>query len=107
MMVCRAWSKTESRDTFCGIFQALFDAVKSVTGRELKLKVLHPKTGTLHGFIADGDVAQAQGLGDVLAKLPRGEGCEITTNDPLEMIRYVLRTCMFQYAKYYISLPAL
>lgn len=97
--VCRVWSKYETREMFHLLFRAFFLAVKSATGRELKLKVLQPTTGTLHGFAADGAIAQAMGLGDAIVELPRSEDSIFLSNNPEQVPNYVMRTCFVHYTR--------
>lgn len=85
--------------TFHQIFRAFFRAVKSTTGKDLKLKALHPNSGTLHGFTADGAVPQALGLADAILELQKGEGCQMTTDDPVVAINYWYRTCIVHFSE--------
>ncbi|KIJ25807.1 hypothetical protein M422DRAFT_273184 [Sphaerobolus stellatus SS14] len=67
--------------------------LSAVTGEALKMDVFH-NCGKLLALILDGEAAQVQALGDVLLEMNDPEINGVTTKDPLEVILYILKTCI-------------
>ena len=71
-----------TRGAFKLLFHEFFDAILRVTGKSLKLAAFDGGTG-LYNFIFDGEIAQMQGLGDVLLSKNDPSLSKIVTKDPL------------------------
>lgn len=102
--VCRVWSKYETRETFYLLFRFFFEAIENATGKELKLRALHPSTGTMHGFAADGAIAQAMGLSDAIVRLKRSDDSILRSNNPKDVPNCVMRTCFVHYTRSALSI---
>lgn len=88
---------------FYFLFRYFFEAIESATGKELKLKALHPSTGTLHGFAADGAIAQMMGLSDAIVRLKRSDDSILRSDDPKDVPNCVARTCFVHYTRSVIN----
>jgi hypothetical protein len=76
------------------------DSVELVTGKPLKLASFAGPDATCRAIILDGEVPQAQGLGDWLATYNDPMKSGIQTRDPLELIQYCIKTCGIHFERY-------
>lgn len=63
------------------------------------MDVFH-NSGKLLALILDGEAAQVQALGDVLLEINDPEISGVTTKDPLEMVLYIVKTCVEHFKRY-------
>jgi hypothetical protein len=83
------------------MFKYFFETVESVTGRKLNICALSRDFS--HGLLSillDADAGQALGLGQFLLSQNNPDISGIFTEDPYEIITYILQTCFFHFAKY-------
>jgi hypothetical protein len=88
-----------SREAFFQLFVEFADAVRRATGKALQLRAFH-KDGNLRVILMDGDVAQAQGLGDWLVLYNDPLTSHIISRDPLELLLYVVKNCSVHFERY-------
>ncbi|KAJ7649098.1 hypothetical protein DFH06DRAFT_1332120 [Mycena polygramma] len=82
----------QTRQAFAQLFTELFDTVQQVTGEPLKLAPFFP-TAKCRAIILDGEVPQAQGFADFLAKYNDPEISGIHSRDREELLGGSLKTC--------------
>lgn len=83
------------------MWKALWDTIAQVTGRQVEFKFIHGRG--ICAILVDGDKAQAQGCGEDLITRNNSELSRIATNNPQEIIQYILRTCMVHLDRYAIT----
>jgi hypothetical protein len=59
------WSNRATREAFVLVWNGIFEAIETITGKALNFKAFSAKSKLL-GAIGDSEGAQAQGLGDVI-----------------------------------------
>ncbi|KAJ7182639.1 hypothetical protein C8R43DRAFT_1116274 [Mycena crocata] len=64
-VIGRVWSNGASRGAFVTVWNGIFDAIKTITGKKLNFKPFSPRSKLL-SVIGDSEGAQAQGLADVI-----------------------------------------
>jgi hypothetical protein len=101
------YSNRENREAFNILWQQLFKVVKAVTGRSLLLREFFPDdpTARLFAILVDGDVAQAQGLGDALmtyvSARTASDGIRSSLpTDPMQLALLVLKFCFVHFRRY-------
>nr|GAT50927.1 predicted protein [Mycena chlorophos] len=87
-----------TRDAFACLFTELFAAIKHITGTELALRPWRPDA-TCRAIILDGEVAQAQGLGDFLVWYNNPQISGINSRDPLDLVTYSMKTCQVHFRR--------
>ncbi|KAF8590747.1 hypothetical protein K439DRAFT_1611685 [Ramaria rubella] len=92
------YSNSSTCEAFWLLWREFLEVVKNVTGKELKILVIH-KDGALWCIIVDAEPAQIQGLGDVLLMLNVPTISGIHTTDPLEIILYLIMTCCTHFVR--------
>ncbi|KAJ6527308.1 hypothetical protein DFH09DRAFT_1414272 [Mycena vulgaris] len=83
---------TQSTESFGRLFTELFDSIHRVTGERLKLAPFYPDANC-RVVTLDGEVPQALGFGNFLAKYNDPEISKIWAQNPLKLIPYTLKTC--------------
>ncbi|KAJ7268270.1 hypothetical protein C8J57DRAFT_1227989 [Mycena rebaudengoi] len=94
-----------TRPAFAQLFMEFMDTVEQVTGKQLKLVPFAGPDATCRAIILDGEVPQAQGLGDWLAIYNDPVKSGITTRDPLELIQYCIKTCGIHFERHIDEFP--
>ena len=87
-----------SREAFFQLCVEFADAVRRITGKSLQLRPFSVD-GNLRVILMDGDVAQAQGLGDWLSQYNSPLLNGINTRDPLELLLYILKNCSIHFER--------
>lgn len=88
-----------TRDAFRILVQEFFDTVHRITGKKLQFKLFNPDA-KLHCLIFDAEAAQMQGAGDVILNFNVPTVSGISTQDPLEIIQHVAKTCVKHFDRY-------
>jgi hypothetical protein len=65
IVIGRVWSNRATREAFVLVWNGIFEAIETITGKALNFKAFSAKSKLL-GAIGDSEGAQAQGLGDVI-----------------------------------------
>nr|GAT48672.1 predicted protein [Mycena chlorophos] len=89
----------KSRPSFEGLFTEFFDIVYQVTGQRLAMRPFYPDANC-RVMVMDGEVAQAQGLGDFLVKYNQPAISGINEIDPLALVPYCLKTCTIHFQRH-------
>ncbi|KAF8146022.1 hypothetical protein K438DRAFT_1628949 [Mycena galopus ATCC 62051] len=94
-VIGRVWSNRATRDTFVLVWNGIFQAIETITGKKLNFKVFFPRSKLL-GAIGDSEGAQAQGLGDViiLRRMNSAAGIGLDVDDILSL---VWKTCIVHF----------
>ncbi|HEV7737432.1 MAG TPA: hypothetical protein VGO47_08705 [Chlamydiales bacterium] len=90
--MARIYCDHETTEAFEQIWTAFFEVLEEVTGKPLKIKVLHGE-GNFFAFLVDGDAGQAVGLSHSLMKMNNPQVSGISPEDPRNILPYVLKTC--------------
>nr|GAT54288.1 predicted protein [Mycena chlorophos] len=89
----------KSRPSFEALFTEFFDVVYLVTGQRLAMRPFYPDANC-RVLVMDGEVAQAQGLGDFLVKYNQPAISGIHDIDPLALVPYCLKTCTIHFQRH-------
>ncbi|KAJ7475595.1 hypothetical protein B0H11DRAFT_2427262 [Mycena galericulata] len=101
------WSNRASREAFVLVWNEIFDAIETITGKKLNFHIFSPKSKLL-GVIGDSEGAQAQGLGDVII-LRRMNSLTVNGNDTIDVDSILLviwKTCIVHFHRGVFALKA-
>ncbi|KAJ7015790.1 hypothetical protein C8F04DRAFT_1365685, partial [Mycena alexandri] len=106
-VIGRVWCNGASREAFVLVWNGIFDAIHTITGKELNFKVFSPK-GRLLGVIGDSEGAQAQGLGDViiLRRMNLPNIGTFATVDVDSILKVIWKTCIVHFNRGVFGLKA-
>ena len=92
--VARVYSNGATKETFRYIWEGLFNAVKTATGKEIKFKVFDD-SGSIQCVILDMEAAQVQGLGAAITQMKMNDHSisQITEDDPDILVQYLIKLC--------------
>ncbi|KIJ34167.1 hypothetical protein M422DRAFT_263818 [Sphaerobolus stellatus SS14] len=90
--ISHVYCNRESRQAYGMVWDGWFEAIKMVTGAELKIKAIHGE-GSHTIFMVDGAAAQVQGLGDNLLRRNNPAISKIDTLIAEEIVQHLIRTC--------------
>ncbi|KAJ6459588.1 hypothetical protein C8R45DRAFT_1182440 [Mycena sanguinolenta] len=82
----------KDRAAFAQLFTELFDTIREITGKILKIRPFYPETNC-RVVIMDGEVPQAQGFGDFLSNYNDPDISKIYTRNWEKLLGYTLKTC--------------
>ncbi|KAF7333760.1 hypothetical protein MVEN_02332700 [Mycena venus] len=106
-VIGRVWSNKATREAFVVVWNGIFEAIKSITGKSLNFKVFSEKSSLL-GAIGDSEGAQAQGLGDVIIlrqmNTPQVNG--VPTVTVVSILLFVWKTCLVHFKRGVFKLEA-
>ncbi|KAJ7779351.1 hypothetical protein DFH07DRAFT_950415 [Mycena maculata] len=106
-VIGRVWSNKATREAFVIVWNGIFEAIKSITGKLLNFKVFSKKSSLL-GAIGDSEGAQAQGLGDVIIlrqmNTPQVNGVPTVTVDSI--LLFIWKTCLVHFKRGVFKLEA-
>ncbi|KAJ7053187.1 hypothetical protein C8F01DRAFT_997005, partial [Mycena amicta] len=101
----RIWSNSATRAAFRLVWNGIFDAIHSLTGRSLNFRIFAASSELL-GAIGDSEGAQAQGLGDVILSrhmnTPTVRGEPTVNTDTI--LKSIWKTCRVHYIRGVIKL---
>ena len=86
------YSNGATKETFRYIWEGLFNAVKTATGKEIKFKVFDD-SGSIQCVILDMEAAQVQGLAITQMKMNDHSISQITEDDPDILVQYLIKLC--------------
>ncbi|KAJ7589346.1 hypothetical protein C8J56DRAFT_1075887 [Mycena floridula] len=91
----RVYCNSATQEAFTMIFEEYFKTVEKVIKRPVRFKAFHPEAGNLYAVLVNMEAAQVQGLGRALLKLKMNNPAisGIDTEDPDEMVQYILKLC--------------
>ncbi|KAJ6578232.1 hypothetical protein B0H19DRAFT_1062757 [Mycena capillaripes] len=98
----------KTREAFTQLFTELLDSIRGVTGRQFKLApfFLDATTiGNCHAIAFDGEVPQAQGLADFLARYNDPSISNIFSRTPEDLLECCLITCNIHFERHIDQLP--
>ena len=102
------WSNRATREAFVLVWNGIFEAIETITGKALNFKVFS-KTSSLLGALGDSEGAQAQALGDVIIlrrlNLPEVDG--MATVDVDTILMFVWKTCLVHFIRCALPSPIL
>ena len=102
-VIGRVWSNKATREAFVVVWNGVFEAIKSITGKSLNFKVFSKKSSLL-GAIGDSEGAQAQGLGDVIIlrqmNTPQVNG--VPTVTVVSILLFIWKTCLVHFKRYIV-----
>jgi hypothetical protein len=87
------------RDSFRLLFREFFSAVQRVTGHALNFHLFTRGASELRCFIFDAEAAQMQAFGDTVLGLNDSQLSGIETDDPLELVQHVAKTCTVHFSR--------
>ncbi|KAJ7692956.1 hypothetical protein B0H16DRAFT_1849836 [Mycena metata] len=99
-VIGRVWTDRATREAFVLVWNGIFEAIESITGKAPNFNVFS-KTSSLLGVIGDAEGAQAQGLGDVI--ILRGmntatvNGVATVTVDTI--LLFIWKTCLVHFKR--------
>ncbi|KAJ7915276.1 hypothetical protein B0H13DRAFT_1610650, partial [Mycena leptocephala] len=106
-VIGRVWSNKATREAFVVVWNGIFEAIKSITGKSLNFKVFSQKSSLL-GAIGDSEGAQAQGLGDVIIlrqmNTPHVNG--VPTVTVVSILLFIWKTCLVHFKRGVFKLEA-
>ncbi|KAJ6479038.1 hypothetical protein C8R45DRAFT_933816 [Mycena sanguinolenta] len=82
----------KDRAGFAQLFTELFDTIREITGKILKIRPFYPEANC-RVVIMDGEVPQAQGFGDFLSNYNDPDISKIYTRNWEKLLGYILKTC--------------
>ncbi|KAH8096575.1 hypothetical protein BXZ70DRAFT_945163 [Cristinia sonorae] len=91
-------------EAYYQLFTELMDAIRVVTGEPFKIHPFHPNA-KCRAICADGEAAQAQGLGRWLVVYNDATLSGILSRDPDVLVQYILRTCILHFYRRIDGLP--
>ncbi|KAJ7511613.1 hypothetical protein B0H11DRAFT_2182944 [Mycena galericulata] len=106
-VIGRVWSNRASREAFVLVWNGIFDAIETITGKKLNFHIFSPKSKLL-GVIGDSEGAQAQGLGDVII-LRRMNSLTVNGNDTIDVDSILLviwKMCIVHFHRGVFALKA-
>ncbi|KAF7310153.1 hypothetical protein MIND_00388700 [Mycena indigotica] len=89
----------KTRPSYERLFTEFFDTINRVTGQQFRLRPFFPDANC-RAVIMDGEVAQAQGLGDFLMRYNMPSISKIEELEPLTLIQYCLKTCTTHFQRH-------
>ncbi|KAJ7602245.1 hypothetical protein FB45DRAFT_883501 [Roridomyces roridus] len=94
----RVWSNRATREAFVLVWNGIFEAIRTITGKALNFKAFS-KTSNLLGALGDSEAAQAQGLGDViiLRRLNPPTINGTATVDVDTILMFIWKTCIVHF----------
>jgi hypothetical protein len=99
-VIGRVWTDRATRDAFVLVWNGIFEAIESITGKAVNFKVFS-KTSSLLGAIGDAEGAQAQGLGDVI--ILRGMNTStvdgVATATVNAILLFIWKTCLVHFKR--------
>jgi hypothetical protein len=97
-VIGRVWSNRASREAFVLVWNGIFDAIETITGKKLNFNVFSSKSRLL-GAIGDSEGAQAQGLGDViiLRRMNLLTVGNLPTVDVNSILMLIWKTCIVHF----------
>ncbi|KAJ7505079.1 hypothetical protein B0H11DRAFT_1980187 [Mycena galericulata] len=106
-VIGRVWSNRATREAFVLVWNGIFDAIETITGKKLNLKIFSDKSKLL-GIIGDSEGAQAQGLGDViiLRRMNLLTANGIATVDIDSILIVIWKTCIVHFNRGVFALKA-
>lgn len=106
-VIGRVWSNRATREAFVVVWNGIFEAIKSITGKSLNFKVFSNKSSLL-GVIGDSEGAQAQGLGDViiLRQMNTPDVNGVPTVTVVGILLFIWKTCLVHFKRYDIFVTA-
>ncbi|KAJ6540912.1 hypothetical protein B0H10DRAFT_2137966 [Mycena sp. CBHHK59/15] len=101
------WSNRASREAFVLVWNGIFDAIETITGKKLNFKLFSPKSKLL-GIIGDSEGAQAQGLGDViiLRHMNLLSVAGVATVDIDSILMFIWKMCIVHFNRGVFALKA-
>ncbi|KAJ6576380.1 hypothetical protein B0H10DRAFT_2102638 [Mycena sp. CBHHK59/15] len=106
-VIGRVWSNRASREAFVLVWNGIFDAIETITGKKLNFKLFSPKSKLL-GVIGDSEGAQAQGLGDIiiLRHMNLLSVAGVATVDIDSILMFIWKTCIVHFNRGVFALKA-
>ncbi|KAJ7148363.1 hypothetical protein C8R46DRAFT_1044904 [Mycena filopes] len=105
IVIGRVWSNRATRAAFVLVWDGIFTAIETITGKKLNFQVFNSRNSKLLGVIGDSEGAQAQGLGDVIIlrqmNTSAGQGLDV---DSLLML--IWKTCIVHFNRGVLALKA-
>ncbi|KAJ7153860.1 hypothetical protein C8R43DRAFT_1126536 [Mycena crocata] len=95
---------TKTHEAFAQLFTELFDVIYTLTGEHFKLAPWYPDA-KCRVIILDGEVPQAQGLADFLAKYNDPTISGLYTRDTNKLIKHCVKTCNPHFERHIDELP--
>ncbi|KAJ7777643.1 hypothetical protein DFH07DRAFT_766393 [Mycena maculata] len=106
-VIGRVWSNRATREAFVLVWNGIFEAIETITGKALNFKVFS-KSSSLLGALGDSEGAQAQALGDVIIlrrlNLPEVDG--MATVDVDTILMFVWKTCLVHFIRGVLALES-
>ncbi|KAJ7158444.1 hypothetical protein C8R46DRAFT_1289908 [Mycena filopes] len=106
-VIGRVWTDRATREAFVLVWNGIFEAVESITGKPVNFKVFS-STSSLLGAIGDSEGAQAQGLGDViiLRRMNTSAVGGIATVTVDAILLFIWKTCLVHFKRGVFALAA-
>ncbi|KAJ6611295.1 hypothetical protein B0H10DRAFT_1809895 [Mycena sp. CBHHK59/15] len=100
-VIGHVWSNKATHEAFVVVWNGIFEAIKSITGKSLNFKVFSKKS-LLLGAIGDSKGAQAQGLGDViiLCQMNTQQVNGVPTVTVVSILLFIWKTCLVHFKRH-------
>ncbi|KAJ7856165.1 hypothetical protein B0H13DRAFT_2357492 [Mycena leptocephala] len=104
IVIGRVWSNRATREAFVLVWNGIFEAIATITGKDLNFRAFSSKSKLL-GAIGDSEGAQAQGLGDVIILRRMNSATGVGSEVDL-ILMLIWKTCTVHFNRGVLALMA-